>query len=134
MRIVLAGVVLIAATALTTAQEVKEPPPRYGATPRVKLYPQTTAKAALKSSLALLEKGEYTYFVAHMLDPQFVDERVALRAKLFEPTAEEELLKLRDFQKANPDKVLPENRVPLRSEERSVGKEVERRRCVGREV
>ncbi|MCI0702377.1 MAG: hypothetical protein L0241_14940 [Planctomycetia bacterium] len=113
MRTVCAGIVLLAAAALTTAQDPVEPQPRYGITPRVKLYPQSTPKETLKTALELIDKGEYGYFVAHLLDPKFVDERVADRAKLFEPPAEAELTKLRDFQQANLDKIAPEDRLPL---------------------
>jgi hypothetical protein len=111
MRTALAAVVLVVATALATAQP-KELEPRYGVTPKVKLYPQGTPKQALKTTLELIDKGEYAYLVAHLLDPKEMDERIAARAKLFEAAAEAELAKLRDFQRANPDSVTRENRVP----------------------
>ncbi len=113
MRTAFAAVVLLGASALIHAQPPKDPDPRYGVTARVKIYSQATPKATLKTALELIEAGEYPYFVAHVLDPKFVDEVVTDRAKTLEAAAERELAQLRDFQRANPDKVKPENRVPL---------------------
>jgi hypothetical protein len=121
MRPALAGVLLFGAAALSGAQPVppakepgaNDPVPRYGVNPRVKAYPQDTPKAALRSVLAAVEKVDYTYLAAQLLDPKFVDETVAKRAKQFEAGAETELTQLRDFQRANRDKVALEDRVPF---------------------
>ncbi len=113
MRTAMTGVVLLAAALLAHAQPPKDPDPRFGVNPRVKQYPQDSPKAALRSAVKLVEAGDYAYLVAHVLDPKFVDEQVGDRAKGFEAVAERELAQLRDFQRANPDKVTPENRVSL---------------------
>jgi hypothetical protein len=112
MRTALVAGVLLAACGLVAAQPAKEPEARYGVSAKPKLYPQGTPKEALKSAVGLIDKGDYAYLVAHLLDPKFVDQRVADRAKLFEAAVEAELAKLRDFQRANPDAVTRENRVP----------------------
>jgi hypothetical protein len=78
----------------------------------VKAYPQATPREALRSALAAAEAGDYPYLVAQLLDPKFVDAAVAERAKAFEGGAEIELAKLRDFQRANTDKIAREDRVP----------------------
>jgi hypothetical protein len=118
MRTAFAAAILLGAAAFTHAQPredlvPRDPPPRFGVKSRVKQYPQATAKEALKSAVAAIEAADYPYLVAHLLDPKFVDDAVAERAKDFEPGAEAELAQLRDFQRANPDKVASEDRVPL---------------------
>lgn len=114
MRTAIAGFVLLAAGALAQSQPPpKDPDPRFGVNARVKQYPQDSPKAALRSAIRFIEVGDYAYLVAHLLDAKFVDEQVADRAKGLEAAAERELAQLRDFQRANPDKVTAENRVPL---------------------
>jgi hypothetical protein len=48
-----------------------------------------------------------------LLDPAFVEARLTDRAKQFEPGVEDELVRLREFQIRNANKVDPANRVPL---------------------
>src|SRR5439155_13013153 len=78
-----AACALIGATVLASAQEAPkfttEPPPRFGVAPRLKSFPQNTAKAALQSAIEAVEGGQYAYLLAHLMDPQFVDARVADR-------------------------------------------------------
>jgi hypothetical protein len=113
---VLAAITLLVTALLATAQEgpkiTTDVPPRYGVPVRAKTFPQNTAKDALRSAIEAAEKNEYTYLLAHLMDPQFVDTRLADRAKQLEPTVEVELARLREYQKANPDRVARENRVP----------------------
>ena len=113
MRGTFAIVLIVATTGLVFAQRAKEPERRYAVNPRVKAYPQTTPKEALRSAIAAIEDKDYPYLVAHLLDPKFVDDAVNERAKLFEGGAELELAQLRDFQRANSDRFAPEDRVPL---------------------
>src|SRR5436190_658029 len=42
-------------------EPVKDLGPRYGVNPRVKAYPQSTPKEALRSALAAIEKVDYSY-------------------------------------------------------------------------
>ncbi|QJW95243.1 hypothetical protein [Frigoriglobus tundricola] len=138
MRTLFAAAVLLGAAALVPAQPPKDPPkappkdapkdpppdrdadavpkdlgPKYGVKTRLKQYPQTTPKESLRSVLAAVEGADYTYIVAQLLDPKFVAAAVADRAKQLEPGAEAELAQLRDFQRANRDRIAPEDRVPL---------------------
>lgn len=113
MRTAFATAILLGAAVLAHGQPPKDPEPRYGVKARAKQYPQETPKAALKSALAAIEAGDYPYFVAQLLDPKFVDTAVTDRIKLFEAAVTLELAQLRDFQRANPDRVAAEDRVPL---------------------
>lgn len=85
---------------------------RYGVPFRPQTYPQTDPKRTLRSVLDAIDQRDYAYLAAHLLDPAFVDARLADRAKQFEAEVERELGRLRDFQLANRDKVRPEDRVP----------------------
>jgi len=113
---VLAAVALLGATLLAAAQEAPrapaDVPPRFGVPVRPKTYPQNTAKDALRSAIEAADKREFTYLLAHLMDPQFVNARLADRAKQMEPLVEVELARLREYQKANPDRVAREDRVP----------------------
>jgi hypothetical protein len=91
----------------------KEPEPRFGLPPKLKIYPQATAKKVLESAIEACEKGDYAYLLAHLLDPKFVDLRITDRAKQFEVPVEVELIRLRDYQYANPDKFAPSERLPI---------------------
>lgn len=113
MRPALAAVLVLSAFALATAQPPKPVEPRYGVKHRDKAYPQATPKDALKSAIGAIEDADFSYLVAHLLEPKFVDGAVADRQKQLVPAVEAELAQLRDFQRANPDKVAAENRVPL---------------------
>ena len=116
MRSAVAFTFMLLAAGLTEAQQPQlkatEVPPRYGVQFRPKGYTQTTPRDALESVIAAVDKADYSYLVAHLLDPAFVDARVAERAKQVEPAVESELKTLRDFQKQNLDKVPVEARVP----------------------
>jgi hypothetical protein len=95
------------------SEPVKDLGPRYGVNPRVKAYPQATPKEALRSALLAIERVDYSYLAAQLLDPALVDKEVGERAKSFELDALAELTRLRDFQRANPGRVMPEERLPL---------------------
>jgi hypothetical protein len=91
----------------------KEPDPRFGIPAKLKVYPQTAAKKALESAVEACEKNDYSYLIAHLLDPAFVELRIADRSKQFEAPVELELTRLRDYQYANPDRFAPVDRLPL---------------------
>jgi hypothetical protein len=117
MRTLCVLTILLGAAGLARTQEGKpkdkgEPPPRFGVPSRLKAYPQATPKQALESVVGAIEKGEVPYLLAHLLDPAFVESRVADRAVQFEPVVQSELITLREFQKKNPDRVSAASRVP----------------------
>jgi hypothetical protein len=49
---------------------------RYGVALDTKTYPQGTAKEVLASVLKAIEARKFSYLVAHLADPTFVDDRV----------------------------------------------------------
>ncbi|MBA4187590.1 MAG: hypothetical protein C0467_06180 [Planctomycetaceae bacterium] len=116
MRLVFA--IALVSGSMALAQPPKDPdlpkeiPARFGIPPKVKAYPQDSAKKTLLSAIEAIEKGDTTYIVAHLLDPGFVEFRVADRAKQFEAPAEIELSRLRDFQIRNPEKYPVADRLP----------------------
>jgi hypothetical protein len=82
-----------------SAPSIAQPPPteksnniqRFGITPNLRLYPQDTPKAALQSLLNAIEKKQYAYLAAHLLDPASVDQRLNDRSVLFLDVAEKDL-------------------------------------------
>lgn len=117
MRKLLAMIVLASAAGVGESQEgkpktVQEPAARFGVAFKGKAFPQATPKEALESLVEAADKGEFSYLVAHLLEPSFVDARVNDRAKQFESQVAANLAALRDFQQKNLDKVDRESRVP----------------------
>ena len=113
MRIAFALALLVG---LATLARTQEPAPnldvRFGIPLKLKAYPQDTARKALASAIEACEKPDTAYLIAQLLDPGFVELRLADRAKQFEAPVEVELANLRDFQNANPDKFQPAERIP----------------------
>lgn len=62
---------------------------RYGMEPDVEAYPQKTPKEALASVLKAIDTGRIDYLLAHLADPQFVDERVKSYAGGFDDLVKE---------------------------------------------
>lgn len=102
MRKSLAIAVLL--TAWPAAAQEPAPPaaPRYGVLPAPEAYPQRTPREALLSAARAIERGKVDYLVAHIIDPKFVDARVAARARLIEEDVEKQLRAERDAQRLNP--------------------------------
>ena len=144
MRSVFAALALLGGAALTPGQPPKDPPKeapkdvpkeapkaapkdddfvpaakeavtRYGVNPRVKAFPQATPKDTLRSAVAAIDRADFAYLAAHLLDPKYIDAAVAERGKQYEPDAAAELTRLRDAQRASPDKFPPETRLPFDS-------------------
>jgi hypothetical protein len=63
---------------------------RYGVELDAKKYPQATPKDALASVLKAVAEKQYAYMLAHLVDPDFVQERVAQNAKKFAATLSED--------------------------------------------
>ena len=67
----------IAATLLPAAPaRPDEKTDRYGVALDAKTYPQGTAKEALASAIKAIEAKKFSYLVAHLAEPGFVDDRV----------------------------------------------------------
>jgi hypothetical protein len=62
---------------------------RYGIDLDTKKYPQTTPKEALGSVLRAIGENQFDYLLAHLADPEFVDQRVALYASQLDPSLKE---------------------------------------------
>lgn len=83
---VAAGLVLAAAAA---AQDV---PPRFDLLHNPDLYRQDTPQEALRSALAAVSRERYDYVIAHLLDPEWVDARIATNRAYFERVAGEQVV------------------------------------------
>ena len=118
MRSLFAFALFLGTASLAAPQEGRpktpdEIPPRFGVVFKGKVYSQATPKDALQSAIDAAEKVEFHYLVAHLLDPAFVDARIAERAKQAETAVEANLAALRDFQLKNLDKIAIESRLPV---------------------
>ncbi len=84
------------------------PPPREADVIRdpIRLLPeqfgQATPKDALDSAVRLIDRGRFDYLAAHLLDPAFVNAKVAERALRLEGDVEREFRRLRDIQRQDP--------------------------------
>lgn len=87
-------------------------PDRFGVPHRPKNFPQATPKDTLASVIEVVAAGRTDYLLAHLMDPGFVDDRVANRARVLAPAVELDLLRLRDSQRASPVAVPDAERVP----------------------
>lgn len=122
MRNLFAIALLVGTAAVAQAQQGRpkgpdEIPPRYGVSYRGKSYFQTTPKLTLQSALEAIDGKEFSYLVAHLIDPVFVDARVAELARRLEPSIEKNLAALRDFQQQNIDRIAFDSRIPTKPEE-----------------
>ena len=78
MRGVLTFALGFLVVALATAQDKKADAPtaRYGVAADLETYPQVSAKQALASVAKALERKRVEYVLAHLANPEFVDESV----------------------------------------------------------
>ena len=117
MRNLLAITLLAGALPFAAAQEADaKVEARYRVPGNPRLFPQSAPKEALQSAVKAAENGRFEYVVAHILDPKFVDKRVADRAKDLVETVERDLRALRDAQKASPNLTPVDDRIPVEPE------------------
>jgi hypothetical protein len=112
MRKTLAVAVLLGVTALSVGQQPEPPAPRYGVPANVETFPQRSPQEALASALKAIDRGKHDYLTAHLLEPKFLDDRVAERARLLEAQAETDLLARRAEQRRSPVPVTRQEKVP----------------------
>jgi hypothetical protein len=74
MRIVVAILLTVVLVSATLAEPA--PAARQGIDPDLKTYPQATAKEALASVLKAIENKRVDYLLAHLADPEWVDQRL----------------------------------------------------------
>jgi hypothetical protein len=101
MRWAVAVGLVVAGVALAQAPKEDSLNRRYGIDANLRHYPQTTPKEALASVLQAIDRNRIDYLVAHLVDPQWVDERVQRPGSSFETVVQETTAKLAD----NPDAV-----------------------------
>ena len=112
MRMTLTVAIIFGTTGFAVAQFEQLPPARYGVTANPRVYPQTTPNEVLSSAIGAIESDRLSYLAAHLMDPAFVDGRVAERVPVVRPTAERELRAVRDGQRRDPQNVSPRDRLP----------------------
>lgn len=96
------GLALLGVACLA-AQGTREAPPakRYGLEADLHAYPQKTPQETLASVLTAIARQRFDYMLAHLADPQFVDERVKRLNGNFDEVVKETTTKLT----ANPETV-----------------------------
>ncbi len=82
------ALVLFAAAGTLSAQEPPALRTRYKIDFNPINYPQKTPQETMKSIAKALDSGRYDYMLAHMVDPRFVDPRVAEYQSLIYPKTE----------------------------------------------
>jgi hypothetical protein len=82
--------VLLAVTAAAFGQE-PDVPPRFDVIYNPDLYKQDTPQAALKSALEAISRDRYDYVLAHIIDPAYVDARLADTQAYYERVAVEQI-------------------------------------------
>jgi hypothetical protein len=70
------GILVLSQPHLLDAQE-KEPPKRFDITANFQLYPQATPKELMGTLMKTIQKERFDYLVAHLMEPTFVDNRLA---------------------------------------------------------
>jgi len=73
---VICGIVFAALTPAYGQQKEPPPPARFGVEADLDKYPQDTPKAAIDSAMKAIDARRYSYLVAHIMTPEFVDARV----------------------------------------------------------
>jgi hypothetical protein len=95
MRVVVAVLAGVIGVAPSLAQEPKVAP-RYKVEADLKTYPQGSAKEVLASVLKALDNKRIDYLLAHLADPKWVDERVAIFGGKFAEVLKEARTQLAD--------------------------------------
>src|SRR5579862_3528028 len=98
MRRIIGSLLLLALVGSVGAQAPMEekPPARYGIQADLRDFPQATPREALASVLQAMERRRINYLLAHLTDPQFVDDRVKRYNGDFEQLVRETTTKLND--------------------------------------
>jgi hypothetical protein len=91
-------VLMLASPALQAQQDQDATPPRrYGVLLNQQNYPQEDAKQALASVVKAIDRQRIDYLLAHLADPDFVDERVKeVYGGNFDELVKETTAKLKD--------------------------------------
>lgn len=84
---------LLCLVLLASAVQAQQPdvPPRFDVLHNAELYKQDTPQNTLNSVLIAISRDRYDYITAHLLDPAFVDARLATNQTYFERVAAEQV-------------------------------------------
>ena len=99
MRTGLAALMCVVCSAMVNAQQDQDatPPRRYGVLLNQQNYPQEDPKQALASVVKAIDRQRIDYLLAHLADPDFVDERVKeVYGGNFDELVKETVTKLKD--------------------------------------
>jgi hypothetical protein len=89
---------LVVAAGLAQSKQDDIPPSRYGVIQNLAKYPQADPKQALASVLKAIEDQRVDYLLAHLADPEFVDDRVKqVYGGKFDELVRETKTKLTDY-------------------------------------
>src|SRR3954453_13439191 len=83
------GLVLASTAAAQLPQDV---PPRFDVLYNPELYHQDTPQQTLTSVLGAIGRERFDYLAAHLLDPEYVDGRLATNQEYFERVAGDQLV------------------------------------------
>lgn len=108
----LLGIAAVSSQDPAVPKEEAVAPDRFGVKHFAKSFPQATPKDLLTSVVEAVSRKRSDYIVAHLLDPTFVDARIADRARLLEGAAETDLIRLRDAQRQSTAGIPDDQRVP----------------------
>jgi hypothetical protein len=97
MRLLIGLIVAaIGLTAVHAQEKDKAPPRRYGVVLNLRRYPQATPKETLASVLQAIDDRRLDYLLAHLVEPNFVEERVKKAGGNFDEVVKETRAKLAD--------------------------------------
>ena len=82
---------LVAGLILAAGAAAQDIPARFEVLYNPDLYKQETPKDTVNSILTAIDRGRYDYIVAHLLDPAFVDGRLATTRTYFERFAADQV-------------------------------------------
>src|SRR5262245_37188631 len=82
---------LAAGLVLAAGAAAQDTPARFEVLYNPDVYRQDTPKDTVNSILAAIDRGRYDYIVAHLLDPSFVDARLATTRTYFERVAADQV-------------------------------------------
>ena len=85
-------VAVAAALGLAAAAAAQDVPRRFGILHNPDLYRQGTPTETLRSALGAIGRERYDYLAAHLLDPDWVDARLAVNQPYFERVAGEQIV------------------------------------------
>ncbi|HEY2786878.1 MAG TPA: hypothetical protein VGJ05_18095 [Fimbriiglobus sp.] len=116
MRTTLCSILFLVFASQSTAQPPAfrdDPETKFGIPLLAGLYPQTSPKAALASTIKAIEKERYDYIVAQLMDEAFVETRIAGRSRDILSAVDADLRARREKQRLDPTVVRPADKLSM---------------------